>query len=118
MGAEVILSKFPDAWGAVGGSVVSGGVASGATGLLGAAAMANPYLAAASAVISMFSAPSTDISKAQAAGQAFSGLSSFENDDAISLGGSGMLDFGNPQRVLLMAGAVVLAIYVFKKVKK
>lgn len=100
--------------------VVSGGagIASGASGLLGAAAMANPYLAAFSAVVSLFSGSSTNISKAQAQGQAYSGLANFANDDAISLGGGGILDFSDPKRVLVMAGAVVLVIYVFKKVKK
>lgn len=94
------------------------GVASGASGLMGAAMMANPYLAAFSAVISMFSAPSTDISKAQAQGSATGGYANFTNDDSVSLGGGGILDFSDPQRVLMMAGVVVLTIYVFKKVKK
>lgn len=99
----------------VGGAAGAGGMLSGG---LGALAMANPYLAAFSAVVSMFSAPSTDISKAQAQGQAFSGLANFNNDDSVSLGGGGILDFSNPKQILIIGGAVVLAIWVFKKVKK
>lgn len=121
MGAEVILDKFPAAWNAVGGGVVGGAVGAGGSLLssgLGAVAMSNPYMAAFSAVVSLFGGSSTNISKAQAQGQSYSGLANFENDDQVSLGGGRILDFSDPKQILMIGGAVVLAVYVFKKVKK
>ena len=106
------LATMPVSGAVGGGSVLSGaGISSSA---LGALAMANPYLAVASAVISALSAP--DISKAGAQGMSSSGLGVFEGENTIKTK-KPIVDFSSPWQVATLSAVVIFSMYAIKRLK-
>ena len=105
------LATMPVSGAVGGGSVLSG---AGISSSIGALAMANPYLAVASAVISALSAP--DISKAGAQGMSSSGLGVFDGENNIKTK-KPIIDFSSPVQVAILSAVAILAMYAIRRLK-
>jgi hypothetical protein len=89
---------------------LSGPASEGVAGILGSS---NPYGFIAQTVLSALSAPNIKISGAAASGQTVSGQADFTGSNNVTI--KKAVSLKNPLHVALIAGAVVAAVYAYKK---